>query len=396
MNRQAAKDAKLEPEEGPRPGLQESLFFPVPLRPLCLGGSIHPPAAAWRLHGALLAALIFGACNSPAKDKALEPSAPTEVANHAGFDRAWACTGGAYASPFAAGTTELTPTPLAGVPTDFTDNLEGVVWTGDRLLFSHIKYDAANGNPAEIYEFKDGKTQVFISNSGSNGLAMHPDGSLIAATHGNRNLTRFDLKTKQGTTVVKSLDGEADPGFNSPNDVAIRSDGVIYFTDPNWQKWGDGTTVTGNRLYVVKPDGSATTVQTPFAAAQGGPNGVVLSLDAQTLYVGGNGWTTDPAPLAAYAVNSDGSLQSYTKWPPSDGTAHGVDGMTLDCAGNLYVTDGDVWVYSPAGELLGKVLIGGGVTNVAFGGTDGKTLFISKQNPARILSIRMPLPGLAY
>jgi gluconolactonase len=123
------------------------------------------------------------------------------------------------------------------------------------------------------------------------------------------------------------------------------------------------------------------------------PNGVTLSPDEKTLYVGGSG-------LKKYAVMPDGSLGAASDFVANSGG----DGMAVDCAGNVFVTGNNantVRVYSPAGALLGTIQTAnsGNTTNVAFGGTDHKTLYITAQGTEGqrgVYSIALTVPGFPY
>ena len=172
--------------------------------------------------------------------------------------------------------------------------------------------------------------------------------------------------------------------FNSPNDIAIAADGTIYFTDPDYQKAAapGGQPVTG--IYRIAPDGAVSLVD----GTRKNPNGIALSLNGDTLYVNA----------------SDGAVRAY---PIRDGvpqSGHDVirgiengDGMTLDCHGNLYVTEHGpkrVRVFTPQGRELATIRTDANVTNVAFGGADGKTLYIT--GAGAVWQVRLDVTGLPY
>ena len=124
------------------------------------------------------------------------------------------------------------------------------------------------------------------------------------------------------------------------------------------------------------------------------PNGIVLSPDGGTLYVGGNGENK----IYKYAVQPDGSTGPRSVFVNYVG---GPDGGTIDCAGNVYWTSGDglVHVYSPNGSQLGTIRSGSsGTTNVAFGGSDRRTLFVTsgRTNDSGLYSVRLNVPGYPY
>lgn len=306
-----------------------------------------------------------------------------------GFDRLAACTGGPYEAPFTGSPTAMAIAGSEGDNQSGFQIVEGPVWLNGSVYYSHIT--AGTGNPSTIRKFTPPSTfEDFVADAGSNGLAIDLDGNLLAATHDEQSLSKYDATTGARSTVVGDVGGQK---FNSPNDVAVHSSGTIYFSDPDWQSEGR-TAVSERRLYVVQ-GGVATGVDTPFnPGGQGGPNGVALSIDEQTLYVSGNG--ANPGQIAAYPVSSDGTLGDFSAFPAT--SVGDGDGMTLDCAGNLYTTQqGNVRVYGPDGSDLGTIQVGDS-TNVAFGGADARTLYITTfaQGKAGLHSIDLAVPGLPY
>jgi gluconolactonase len=189
------------------------------------------------------------------------------------------------------------------------------------------------------------------------------------------------------TTLVGTYDGKR---FNSPNDLAVRSDGNIYFSDPNYQA-PNPAPQSATRVYRLAPGASEVTV---IDANRSQPNGVTLSAEERTLYVSG----TDG--IFSYPVQMDGSVGSGTRM--NGFTGGGSDGMAMDCAGNLYATSGKrIVVLSPAGMEIGSVAVNDAesVTNVAFGGADHKTLFITSMgtgNQRGIFRTNLDVPGFPY
>jgi gluconolactonase len=263
--------------------------------------------------------------------------------------------------------------------------LEGPVWFAGRgvLLFSDMDFGAGgseNVPPSIIYELRPPNTIApFITQVGSNGLAVDPQERLIACTHDQRSVSRFDLGTKQRSTVVDTYMGMK---FSSPNDAVVRSDGIIYFTDPTWQ--------LGNRLreitqfkgvFRVLPGGTAQLVSDDV----GSPNGIALSPDEATLYVtdDGNG-TVQRFPVAA-----DGSTGAMTKVAD----VPGADGMAVDCAGNLFVTAHEgIRVLGPAGTPIATISVPQKPNNCTFGGTDRKTLYVAGRDT--LYAITLTVEGL--
>jgi gluconolactonase len=298
---------------------------------------------------------------------------------------------------------------------------EGIVWVESQqvLYFSEMyrNKDAEgigwqDSRSANIIKFdpESKETQVWYPNSGTNGLALSPDGkSLFGAAHDKREIARFALDSKVRSSYAHLYqDGTR---FNSPNDITIRSDGHIYFSDPNWQQDGaNGGNPPLNSLFVtwLKPNGTATIIDSTLIQ----PNGISLSPDEKTLYVthidgapANKGRWDRTGKLFAYTVNADGSVSNKREFGLTDTTA---DGMVVDCAGNLYVTQlGKVDVYAPDGERLGSIKVKTNqfqASNVAFGGPENKTLFITVEQASgdhasrvySIHSVELNIPGLPY
>jgi gluconolactonase len=270
--------------------------------------------------------------------------------------------------------------------------LEGPVWIADPgyLLVSDL--GAATGpqqvQPSAIRRLAPpAPAGTFVAASGSNGLALSPDGQqIVAATHDNRAVSAFALSGAARTVVAASFQGRA---FNSPNDVTVRADGVVYFTDPNFQRGRRADEMNGRTGVFRVAGGQVTLVDDTVRQ----PNGIALSPDGHTLYVG----AYQENRIYSYPVQPDGSTGGRTVFA----TIAGPDGVTVDCAGNLYWvshTEGRVHVYSPAGAELGTISSGPEATNAAFGGPDRRTLFITAGRTGDYGIYRIPLgvPGYPY
>jgi gluconolactonase len=298
-----------------------------------------------------------------------------------------ACAAGTPTDPPLPGTT-LSATRVQG---GFSF-LEGPVWIADPgyLLVSDMR--AAAGaeqvQPSTIHRLTPpAPAGTFVAAAGSNGLALSADGQqVIAATHDNRTVSAFRLSDGARTTVAANYQGRA---FNSPNDVAVRADGVVYFTDPNFQRGRRSDQMGGRTGVFAVINGQVTLVDDTLRQ----PNGIALSPDGRTLYVGANAENR----IYAYAVQPDGSTGARTVFA----AITGPDGVTVDCAGNLYWVshnEGRVHVYSPAGVELGTISAGQQATNAAFGGPDRRTLFITagRSGDYGISSITLGVPGYPY
>jgi gluconolactonase len=268
--------------------------------------------------------------------------------------------------------------------------LEGPVWFADLgvLFFSDIDTQGGNdrGPPSLIRRLTPPNTiEDFIPSANSNGLAIAPDGQILAATHDTQSLSKFHPVTKARTNIDLRYLGKH---FNSPNDLAVRSDGNVYFSDPHYQL-GNRQSETGiEGVYRVSALGEVTLVDDKLQA----PNGVTLSPDENTLYV-----STGQATVVKYPVHADGSTGPVVLFANTPSP----DGMTADCAGNLYVTnqvEATVDVYSPVGAKIGSITAVPSCTNVAFGGADRKTLYITAgpDQKASLYSVQLDIPGYPY
>jgi gluconolactonase len=272
---------------------------------------------------------------------------------------------------------------------DFT-TVEGPVWIGDALYFSELKTGSVP--PARILKLvADSSVTEFIADSGSNGLAVDAAGNLLSANHKAHGIVSFSLPSKMATTLVSEANSKP---LNATNDLTVSTTGTIYFTDPSYQNNANPQGAT--RVYQWAPGDAAATTITDYTME---PNGITLSLDGQTLILGGK------SGVKKYPITGGSVAMTGTAFGPSEVTASGVntDGMTLDCAGNLYVAvagGANVIVVKPDGTKLGTITIPQGVvTNVAFGGTDHQTLYITAQGSGKaqgVSKIHLNVPGLPY
>lgn len=306
----------------------------------------------------------------------------------------WKCPDGITGKPTLSGKA----TRIAGLPPADDFNMkngtfgivEGPVWIGDALYVSemnHMGYAGAGDNVRMSRMLKvsaSDQVSIFLADSGSNGLAVDGEGNLLAAVHKDGSITRRSMPAGMPATVVAGM--YMGQRFNSPNDLALRSDGNIYFSDPTFQA-PSTPPQSATRVYRVAPDGTVSALSDNF----NNPNGVALSLDENTLYVAAN-------PGRRYPVMADGSLGAGVDFPA---TTRG-DGMAVDCAGNIYMAVSDqavVSVFDPEGTSLGSIMVSDvqAVTNVAFGGADQKTLYITGMgNNKGLFKIQLDIPGRPY
>lgn len=252
--------------------------------------------------------------------------------------------------------------------------LEGPIWIAKDgvLLFSDI--------PANrIYKLTPPSTfDVFREPSGrSNGLNLDNQGLLIACEHDNRRISR----TQGNGMVVGVADNWQGMKLNSPNDVIIRSDGNIYFTDPPYGiPMGQQKELNFQGVFRVSPNGDMSIVVMDMNR----PNGIALSPDESTLYVA----DSETPEVRSFPVAADGSTGQGKKLldRPSDG-------MAIDEAGNIYLTnDMGVEVFKPDGTKWGYIDVKADTTNVSFGGADRKTLYITASGG--LYRVVLNVPGI--
>ena len=250
------------------------------------------------------------------------------------------------------------------IATDFRFT-EGPVWhPNGYLLFSDII-----GNT--IYKWTpDGQVTVFRSPSGhANGLTLDSQGRLIACEHSNRRVSRTEI---DGTiaTLADSYNGKK---LNSPNDVVVKSDGSIYFTDPPYgldavMGIAAKQELSFSGVYRITPDSKNIQLLVDDAS----PNGLAFSPDEKMLYIPND----MNSGLVVFDVLPDGTLGKRRQLA----NLHGwTDGMKIDMLGNLYIATGyfDIKIYDKNGAPLGKIYIPEATTNCAFGGPENKTLFVT-------------------
>lgn len=238
------------------------------------------------------------------------------------------------------------------------------------VFFSDIPADT-------IYKWSvSNQLSVFRTNSGgANGLFFDASGNLLACEGDNGRITSI---TPQGNvTVVAS--NYAGLRFNEPNDLWIDPAGGVYFTDPTY--FGHAVVQSGEYVYYLKPDRSAVLRVVSDTVR---PNGLVGTPNGGTLYLADWGATN----VFRYSINADGTLTNKTSFARVK-----CDGMTLDAEGNLYFCENAVLVYDSAGNQLEQIAVPERPTNVEFGGSDRRTLFITTE-AGSLYSLRMRFGGV--
>ena len=253
---------------------------------------------------------------------------------------------------------------------------------GRYLIWSDIP-----NNRLMRWDEMNGEVSVFQSPAlNQNGHTVDGQGRMISCEHGGRAVSRIE---HDGTRTVLASHFQK-RRLNSPNDVVMKSDGSIWFTDPSYgidsDYEGDAapSEIGACNVYRIDPDGEIQLVADDMVQ----PNGLAFSVDESLLYVADTGKTHDPdcvPKIRSYPVNNDGR----TLGPGTDFVTTDVglfDGFRLDVHGNIWSSAGDgVHCYAPDGNLLGKILIDEVVANVCFGGPKLNRLFICATTSIRAI-----------
>ena len=264
-------------------------------------------------------------------------------------------------------------------------SLEGLLWDSRQqaLLFSDI------GNSRRMrFTPETGRFCLHNAPTGNtNGATFDRDGNILSCEQGARRVTRTMPSGMQVVVVDRTNDGRR---LNCPNDITLRSDGHIYFTDPFWN-FGDGRTsdIGHAATWHLAPDGTLTEFGGNWIVC----NGLALSVDERTLFVN----DTYRFHIRAFDVLPDGRIDTASDRVHCELTGVGEgkpDGMKLDVAGNIYCGGpGGLWVFNAAGRHLGTIVHGATQTNnLIFGGRDWQDLFFCSW--MSLHSVRTLIPGV--
>ena len=226
----------------------------------------------------------------------------------------------------------------------------------------------------------DGEASVFVKlpdGSIGNGIRFNSEGFMFIADYTNHNVLKVDMETREISVHAH------EPTMNQPNDLAIGANDIIYASDPNW---GAST----GQLWRVDTDGKVTLLE----ADMGTTNGIEVSPDEKILYVN----ESVQRNIWAYDLSPDGEISNkrlLIQFPDFN-----MDGMRCDIEGNLYVTrhgKGTVAKLSPEGDVLLEVELTGKLcTNIAFGGSDGRTCYVTMADRGNVEVFRADLPGRSW
>ena len=268
-----------------------------------------------------------------------------------------------------------------GTGCEFT---EGPVWhaEGKFLLFSDIP-----ANQMKKWTAEEGITNFRVPSGKSNGLTYDKQGRLVTCEHANRRVSR----TEADGTVVTIASHHEGKRLNSPNDVIVKSDGGIYFSDPPYGLTADYG-IEGEQdldfqgVYRLPPDDQTLTLLIDDFDR---PNGLCFSPDESILYID----DTERMHVRAFDVQSDGTIANGRIFAEEEGEGSAPDGMKIDVHGNVYLTGpGGIWIFDPSGEHLGILQTPERAANLGWGGDDWSTLFITASTS--LYSIQCKVSGI--
>jgi gluconolactonase len=276
---------------------------------------------------------------------------------------------------------------------------EGPVWTRDgALLFSspntNVIYRWSPVGTVEVFRAKSGYAGADIgryAQPGSNGLTVDPQGRLVICQHGNRRVVRVEPRGNL-TVLADRYQGRR---LNSPNDVVVRADGTVFFTDPPFGLPGGADDpkreLPFSGVFAVR-DGEVCLVSDDLA----GPNGLAFSPDERFLYVGN--WEEGRSVVLRYRVDAGGAatecevFADLTVFDPEPGS-DSIDGIKVDTRGHVYVCGpGGIWLFAPDGRRLGLLRLPECPHNLAWGDADARTLYVTAMTS--VYQIRLNIPGV--
>ena len=258
----------------------------------------------------------------------------------------------------------------------FTSGIEGPVVdkNGDVYVVNFER----NGTIGKVSP--KGKSGLFIElpeGSVGNGIRFDSEGNMFIADYTNHNILKVDMPSKQLTILAH------EPKMSQPNDIAIDKKNRLYASDPDWEA-GTG------RIWRIDPNGSVLLLKDNLGTA----NGIEVSPDEKTLYVN----ETVQRKVWSFNLSPEGEISDkrlLIEFPD-----FGMDGMRCDTQGNLYITrhgKGTVVQLSPDGKIITEIeLTGKKPSNIAFGGKDGCTAYVTLQDQGNVETFRVPFPGRAW
>jgi gluconolactonase len=252
--------------------------------------------------------------------------------------------------------------------------VEGPVWMADGfLVFSDIP-----ANQLNRWDAQQGVQTFRQPSNNANGNTLDREGRLITAEHGARRVSRTN---KDGTveTIADKFDGKS---LNSPNDVIVKSNGDIWFTDPDYGLAGRPKEMSGNYVFRVDPDSKLVAL---VARGFDQPNGLCFSPDESKLYVADSG---KPHNIRLFNISREGGVSGGSVFATIDPGA--PDGIRCDEGGRVWASSGDgVQIFGPDGKLIARILLPEAAANLTFGGPAGRTLYITARKSLYAVETRV-------
>ncbi|XOV94580.1 MAG: SMP-30/gluconolactonase/LRE family protein [Bacteroidota bacterium] len=259
---------------------------------------------------------------------------------------------------------------------EFTSGIEGPAVGKDGIIYL-VNYET-QGTIGQVDA--EGNTSLFVTlpeGSIGNGIRFDSKGNMLIADYTMHNVLKVDMTTKEISVYAHN------DHLNQPNDLAIMDNDIVFASDPDWKN-------NKGQLWRVNLDGTTTLLE----ADMGTTNGVEVSPDNKTLYVN----ESVQRNVWAYDLGPNGDISNKRLLIKFDD--FGMDGMRTDSEGNLYITrhgKGTIAKVSPQGKLLEEIqLTGKNPSNIAFGGTAGKTAFVTLQDNGNIESFETEISGRAW
>ena len=267
--------------------------------------------------------------------------------------------------------------------------LEGPIWHGEE---NHLTFSDIVGDTMYRYTPSKGVAVLAVFRTPShkaNGNAHDSTWRIVTCEHATSRVSRLELDGS--STVLASRYGGEE--LNSPNDVVVRSDGTIFFTDPNFGRQNDRIGVARPQqlqfqgVFRLSPNGRTIRL---VASHLGNPNGLCFSADEHRLFVN----DSSDGRIWAFTLTPDGDPSSATPWGRVEGAGPGVaDGMKIDAAENLYCAGpGGIHVFARDGETLGVIKLPEQTANFTWGDPDMRTLYVTATTS--LYRIRTKIPGL--
>lgn len=260
-------------------------------------------------------------------------------------------------------------------PAGFPSGIEGPA------VENGILYAVNYGKPGTIGQMtKNGETSLFVDlpeGSTGNGIRFNSYGDMLIADYTGHNILKVDMESKKISIYAHN------DAMNQPNDIAIADNDIVYASDPDWKN-------AQGQIWRIDSDGTSTLLESDM----GTTNGIEVSPDNNTLYVN----ESVQRNVWAYDLSSEGAISNKRLLLKFED--FGMDGMRTDNQGNLYITrhgKGTVVKVSPTGKILEEITLTGKTpSNIAFGGVNGTTAYITLQDNGNIEAFQVEHPGRAF